>query len=225
MDKATPTRRKRTQRDYTMGFKLAVVEQVEKGHMTYKQAQRHFGIQGRSTVLVSLRKHGSLECSALMSVSRQGIYQHEARRRQQQAVLEPVLAMVMVMEVRRYLPRIGTRKLYHLLKPRLQEAEITLGRDGLFDSLRQHHQLIQPRRCYTKTTFSKHWMKKYPNLLKDRVVTGSEQVFVSNITYLESDEGVHYVSLASLKPVKFFRTGQIQVQKLRVAINRTTFTP
>lgn len=66
MDKSTAARRKRTQRDYTMGFKLAVVEQVEKGQMTYKQAQRHYGIQGRSTVLVWLRKHGSLDWSPLM---------------------------------------------------------------------------------------------------------------------------------------------------------------
>lgn len=63
MDKVTPTKRKRTQRDYTMGFKLAVVEQVESGGMTYKQAQHYYGIQGRSTVLVWLRKHGSLDWS------------------------------------------------------------------------------------------------------------------------------------------------------------------
>jgi len=49
---------KRTQRDYTLAFKLAVVEQVEKGELTYKQAQVRYGIQGRSTVLVWLRKHG-----------------------------------------------------------------------------------------------------------------------------------------------------------------------
>lgn len=49
---------KRTQRDYTLAFKLAVVEQVEKGELSYKQAQAHYGIQGRSTVLVWLRKHG-----------------------------------------------------------------------------------------------------------------------------------------------------------------------
>ena len=61
MDKVNTVRRKRTQRDYTMGFKLAVVEQVERGEMTYKQAQREYGIQGRSTVLVWLRKHGSLD--------------------------------------------------------------------------------------------------------------------------------------------------------------------
>jgi transposase len=51
---------KRTQRDYTMAFKLAVVEQVEKGELTYKQAQDRYGIQGRSTVLTWLRKHGRL---------------------------------------------------------------------------------------------------------------------------------------------------------------------
>lgn len=51
---------KRTQRDYTLAFKLAVVEQVEKGELTYKEAQQKYGIQGRSTVLVWLRKHGRL---------------------------------------------------------------------------------------------------------------------------------------------------------------------
>ena len=49
---------KRTQQDYTLAFKLSVVDQVEKGELTYKQAQQRYGIQGRSTVLVWLRKHG-----------------------------------------------------------------------------------------------------------------------------------------------------------------------
>lgn len=101
------------------------------------------------------------------------------------------------MEVRRSLPRLGTRKLYHLLKPRFEAAGIKLGRDGLFSYLRQHHLLIRPRRSYTKTTFSKHWMKKHPNLLKGRVVTEPEQAFVSDITYVESEEGVHYLSLVT----------------------------
>jgi len=54
---------KRTQRDYSLAFKLAVVDQIEKGEMTYKQAQQRYGIQGRSTVLVWLRKHGHLDWS------------------------------------------------------------------------------------------------------------------------------------------------------------------
>ena len=63
MKKIKESKAKRTQRDYTLGFKLAVVEQVEKGDFTYKQAQQHYGIQGRSTVLVWLRKHGKLDWS------------------------------------------------------------------------------------------------------------------------------------------------------------------
>jgi transposase len=52
---------RRSQRDYSLAFKLQVVQQVEKGELTYKKAQRHYGIQGRSTVLVWLRKHGTLD--------------------------------------------------------------------------------------------------------------------------------------------------------------------
>lgn len=52
---------KRTQKDYSLAFKLQIVEEVEKGEKTYKEAQREYGIQGRSTVLVWLRKHGRLD--------------------------------------------------------------------------------------------------------------------------------------------------------------------
>ena len=58
---------KRTQCDYTLAFKLAVVEQVEKGELSYKQAQQRYGIQGRSTVLVWLRKHGRRNWGAVAS--------------------------------------------------------------------------------------------------------------------------------------------------------------
>ena len=63
MDKLQNIRPKRTQRDYTIGFKLQVVAAVEQGDMTYKQAQQIYGIQGRSTVLTWLRKHGKLDWS------------------------------------------------------------------------------------------------------------------------------------------------------------------
>lgn len=60
MEKAAEKKSKRTQRDYTLGFKLAVVAEVEQGELSYKQAQKKYGIQGRSTVLVWLRRHGRL---------------------------------------------------------------------------------------------------------------------------------------------------------------------
>ena len=61
---------KRTQRDYTLAFKRAVVEQVEKGELSYKQAQDRYGIQGRSTVLVWLRKHGRQNWGPMASYGR-----------------------------------------------------------------------------------------------------------------------------------------------------------
>lgn len=63
MRKTETAKKKRSQRDYNLGFKLSVISQVEKGEMTYKQAQKAYGIQGRSTVLVWLRKFGNLDWS------------------------------------------------------------------------------------------------------------------------------------------------------------------
>ncbi len=63
MGHSEPKRLRRSQKDYTLAFKISVVEEVEKGILTYKQAQHKFGIQGRSTVLVWLRKLGNLDWS------------------------------------------------------------------------------------------------------------------------------------------------------------------
>ncbi|OLY91446.1 hypothetical protein SAMN05444008_1322 [Cnuella takakiae] len=78
---------KRTQKDYSLAFKLQVVDEVEKGHLTWKQSQQKYGIQGRSTVLVWLRKHGSLDWSSKTPMKKKAppktyIAQLEARIRQ-----------------------------------------------------------------------------------------------------------------------------------------------
>lgn len=95
------------------------------------------------------------------------------------------------------MPQVGTRKLYKLIKPELMERNIKLGRDGLFTYLRLNSLLVKPKKNYTKTTNSKHWMRKHPNLLKELKTTKAEEVFVSDITYLKSDEGTHYLSLTT----------------------------
>lgn len=95
------------------------------------------------------------------------------------------------------MPQLGTRKLYHLLKPKLESCGIKLGRDGLFNCLRRKNLLIKKARNYHKITHSKHWMKKYPNLFKGLVITRPEQTFVSDITYIETHAGVCYLSLVT----------------------------
>jgi len=61
MGKNIEERKKRSQRDYSMSFKLSVIDQIEKGDLTYQQAQDVYGIQGKTTVLVWLRKYGNLD--------------------------------------------------------------------------------------------------------------------------------------------------------------------
>ncbi len=101
----------------------------------------------------------------------------------------------MVVRIRCQMPRIGTRKLYFLIKDELYDLNIKIGRDVLFDFLRAEHLLIKPKRSYVKTTNSKHWMKKHPNLIKDIELTMPEQLWVSDITYIKTDRGHEYLSL------------------------------
>jgi transposase InsO family protein len=95
------------------------------------------------------------------------------------------------------MPRLGTRKLSKLLKPDFIAAGIKLGRDALFDLLRQESLLITPKKTYTKTTNSKHWLRKYPNLYQNIAPKTIEKVFVSDITYIKTDQGVAYLSLVT----------------------------
>lgn len=61
---------KRTQRDYSLAFKLQVVDEVEKGELSQDAAQRKYGIQGNATILVWLRKHGRLDWSSKETMSK-----------------------------------------------------------------------------------------------------------------------------------------------------------
>lgn len=95
------------------------------------------------------------------------------------------------------LPRLGTRKLYYLLKARFEKEGIKIGRDALFQYLKRENLLIYPKKRYTKTTFSKHWLKKHPNLLKNIKPNHPEQFFVSDITYLKTQASILYLSLVT----------------------------
>ena len=95
------------------------------------------------------------------------------------------------------MPRLGTRKLYYLLKDEFEELGIKIGRDALFNYLRSESMLVRPKKNYIKTTHSKHWLRKHPNLMKNTVATRPEQYFVSDITYIKSRERTHYLSLVT----------------------------
>ena len=129
----------------------------------------------------------------MFGLSRQGYYKHKSNRIKRKEEL--IIVREMVVRIRCRMPRIGTRKLYYLIKDELEILNIKIGRDVLFNFLRAEHLLIKPKRSYVKTTNSKHWMKKYPNLIKNVEVTRPEQLWVSDITYIQTEQGHNYLSL------------------------------
>jgi|WetSurMetagenome_2_1015567.scaffolds.fasta_scaffold103323_2 putative transposase len=106
-----------------------------------------------------------------------------------------LLILEMVAEIRREIPRIGTTKLYQLLNKPMQSNGIKMGRDKLHHLLLDHGLTVRPRKRYTRTTNSRHWMKKYPNLIRQIEVTESEQVWVADITYIFVNGDFNFLNL------------------------------
>jgi putative transposase len=132
-----------------------------------------------------------------MGISRQAHYKRVACERRRQEHHSTVVAMVK--DERRSQPRIGTRKLHHMLHEPLQRRGIKIGRDAMFEVLREASLLVRPLRAFHKTTNSRHFYRRHPNLLKDGptkvVPTGCEQVWVADVTYLRTRQKMVYVSL------------------------------
>jgi transposase InsO family protein len=103
--------------------------------------------------------------------------------------------MDLVKEERRDQPRVGTRKLLKALRHSFEIENIKVGRDCLFDILRQYNMLIAKKKASCKTTNSFHHFHKYNNLVKDINVTLPNQVWVSDITYIRTINGFCYLAL------------------------------
>jgi putative transposase len=99
-----------------------------------------------------------------MGLSRQAFYQGQRRHIQRECRAEAVVQWVRERRLRQ--PRLGTRKLHYLLGESLHQSGMTMGRDALFDVLRNAGMLVPQRRAYHKITDSHHRFRRHPNLLK-----------------------------------------------------------
>jgi hypothetical protein len=148
--------------------------------------------------LKTKKSHGidiSLLCT-LSGHSRQAYY--KKRRYKEKCQLQGGLIIERVMDYRKVQPRLGTCKLLWLMKPFLKQHEISIGRDSMYDLLRFHSLLIvKKKRSTPKTTDSKHWMKKHPNLIQHLTPVMAGGLWVSDITYIELCVGHSYLSLVT----------------------------
>lgn len=129
----------------------------------------------------------------MFGISKQAYYQRIEADKQQEKVHQIVLDEVSV--IRKKKPQTGTRKLMKELHPALGKNNIKMGRDALFDLLRYKGLLVRKTKRFHITTDSKHFYYTSPNRIKELEINHSEQVFVSDITYIKTDEGHAYLAL------------------------------
>jgi len=132
------------------------------------------------------------ELCDLFGRSRQAYYQR-SKYNYKEEVKEEIL-LQMVEKERELMPKLGGRKLLEVIQPRLP-IELSIGRDSFFDFLRRYGLLVGKRRRRIKTTYSNHWLHKYPNLIKEFVPNQANKLWVSDITYVETAEGFVYLNL------------------------------
>jgi transposase InsO family protein len=101
----------------------------------------------------------------------------------------------LVQPIRHVMPRIGGKKLYHVLADQLLQNRIKIGRDKFFRLLKMNDLLIRPKKRYVSTTQSHHRFWVYDNLAKDLWLNKPNQLWVSDITYLKTYEGFCYLAL------------------------------
>jgi putative transposase len=131
-------------------------------------------------------------------MSRQNYYARRRQRARQQ--LDGELIKSLVEQERAVQPRVGGRKLHKMLQSQLTTAGIKVGRDRFFGVLAEHNLLLAPEpAAYPCTTNSRHNLPIFKNEIKERELTGANQVWVSDITYLRTGEGYLYLALITDK--------------------------
>jgi len=168
----------------------------------------------------------------LLGVTRQAYYQYFWRLSDTHT--EEQLIIDQVKEIRNFHPVIGCRKLFFLLQSFLLENQIKIGRDALFDLLASYKLLVRRRRLRVVTTRSRHWLKKYPSLIKEWHPEKPNQLWVADITYVPIKKGFIFLSLItdaySHKIMGYSIADNLEGKHTFKALNmaldkRTTLTP
>ena len=140
----------------------------------------------------NFRHIGLAKLCGWFGVTRQAYYQNSWKGIE--ISIEEDLLLKEVMGIRKNHKRMGTRKLYDKLNPFMLDHQIKMGRDALFDLLSSNHLLVRKRKRRIQTTQSFHWLRKYPNLIREFIPTGPNQLWVSDITYWKINGGHVYIS-------------------------------
>tara|TARA_R110000850_G_C9918054_1_gene461152 strand:- start:74 stop:922 length:849 start_codon:yes stop_codon:yes gene_type:complete len=128
-------------------------------------------------------------------MTRQAYYQHYWQK--EETSFEQELVIKEVLRIRKSHKKMGCRKLLVKLEAFMFDHQIKMGRDSLFDLLAANQLLIRRRNRRVTTTYSSHWLRKYPNLIREFIAEGINQLWVSDITYWRFKDKFLYISLVT----------------------------
>lgn len=158
----------------------------------------------------------------LFGKTRQAYYEHGWQAANGQ--LQEELVLDLAREARKTLKKEGAVKLLGSLQPTLQSHNIRMGRDRFFKLLRKHNMIQKRKKNHARTTWSDHYYRKWPNLIKGLEVLKPQQHWVSDITYLRTEKGFMYLSLLtdaySRKIVGYHVSQNLRVQGCLIALNK-----
>lgn len=126
-------------------------------------------------------------------MKRQNYY--AGRKKREARELDEAVVLDVVRRERARQPRLGTRKLLTLIGAELAEKGVPMGRDRLFDVLRNHGMLVETKPCKPRTTNSRHSLPVFHNLIAGMVIERPNEIWVSDITYIKTDEGWMFAAL------------------------------
>lgn len=134
-----------------------------------------------------------VELCSYVGMSRQNYY--AARRLRQRRKVDEDMILELVKRERRMQPRLGGRKLLHMLSPDLLEAGVRIGRDRFFELLAEADLLVVPKPSAPRTTNSRHSLPVFSNLLAGKKLRAPNEAWVSDITYIRTEQGFMYAAL------------------------------
>jgi transposase InsO family protein len=104
------------------------------------------------------------------------------------------LVLTVVRKIRETQKRTGGRKLLEMVRKRVSQEQL-MGRDAFYNLLRSHGLHVRKRKFRAVTTNSFHWLHKYPNLIKSLSPERPNHLWVSDITYINTENGFLYLYL------------------------------
>ena len=117
-------------------------------------------------------------------------------RTQQQALCEEMMCQLIQEKRKIGGPRLGIKKVYHMMKSDLKQLDIKIGRDGLYAIASRNHLISRPKKRHrVRTTDASQWRRQFADLCQDFIAQWPEHLLVSDITYLRALDGLVYLSL------------------------------